>query len=169
MAGKQTATNKTKRSYTAPKQDANGIKRNKDGSTSKHNAPNINDPAAKERKKVLRTLELAAIDTPVALIASTLGETKQAITKIIDEYKHVYPQLANLSKLSVIKRELIDASMYQSLESLNDPTKIEGASLRDSAYAFDVLHRASRLEHNQSTSNTAILSFTQDAKSLDDI
>lgn len=167
MTQSKDPSNKSKRRYTPPQKDSNGIKRRKDGSYAKHK--NSSDPALAERQRVLRTLELAAIDTPIPLIASTLGETKQAITKIIEEYKYVYPQLANLSKLSAIKRELIDSTMYQSLESINNPDKIAEASLRDHAYAFDVLHRASRLEHNQSTSNVNTLTFTQDAKSLDDL
>lgn len=160
---------KQKRKYTKPHIDPiTGLRTTKSGKQCLEPGK-LSDPIKDHQKKILRVVELASVDTPIELISKNVQATTQEVKKILTEYSHIFPQLEKLESLRKNKRDLVESSMFKVLESLTESSKINEASLKESAYAFDVLHKATRLESNQSTSNAAHLTFTSDMKSLDEL
>ena len=142
--------------------------------TTGSNAGNLAVPTstteARERKKVVRVLELAALNTPQALIAQAVGDTPQAVSNIIQEFSGIFKELEELPRLRQIQKDLVDATMFKTLKSLNNEDKIEAATLSQVATAFKETYNASRLEHGRSTHNNATsVTFTNTGKGLKDI
>lgn len=124
---------------------------------------------ASERQRVKRILELKVLNTPMELISSATDTPVHKIQSIIKEFSNVLGYLEELPDFRRAQKDLIDASMYPVLKSISNSEKLEAASLAQSAIAFKILHTASRLEHDKSTSNNANATFIGDGKSLKDL
>ena len=164
---------KQKRKYSKPVIDPDtGLQVTQTGRRKgKLSAPrdSLSSDAATERNRVKRILELKVLNTPMELISSATDTPVHKIQSIIKEFSNVLGYLEELPDFRRAQKDLIDASMYPVLKSISNSEKLEAASLAQSAIAFKILHTASRLEHDKSTSNNANATFLGDGKSLKDL
>ena len=164
---------KQKRKYSKPVIDPEtGLQVTQTGRRKgKLSAPkdSLSSDATLERNRVKRILELKVLNTPMELISTATDTPVHKIQSIIKEFSNVLGYLEELPDFRRAQRDLIDATMYPVLKSISNPEKLLEATIGQSALAFKVLHQASRLEHDKSTSNNANASFIGDGKSLKDL
>lgn len=155
------------RSETKTKTKANV--KNHRNYTKKRNYNSYSQTKDTTHDQIFRVVELAAIATPRQLIASATNLTVNQVDNIINRYKDIYPQLSKLDDLRKVRSQLVEASMYNLLESMNDRSCIDDADLKQRAYAFTQTYNAFRLETNKSTANHQHLSITNPKKTLSEL
>ena len=166
---------KQKRKYSKPVIDPDtGLQVTQTGrrkgklSAPKGSVSSNSDPAV-ERNRVKRILELKVLNTPEELISTATDTPVHKIRSIVKEFSNVLGYLEELPDFRKAQKDLIDATMYPVLKSISNPEKLLEATIGQSALAFKVLHQASRLEHDKSTSNNANATFIGEGKSLKDL
>jgi len=103
-----------------------------------------------------KILEYRALGLPVGDIAKVADLSVSRVKQILKQFEPTFAKLKEIEGYRDVRQELLTATELQLLESVNDPEKLAAATLRDSAYAFDVLYKTGRLERGQSTSNNAV-------------
>lgn len=91
-----------------------------------------------------------AADIEPAIVVDTLKDFAPLFRELPHVAKYEYAD---------VRRNLLSATEISALKLINDPRKLEAASLRDAAYAFKELYHAGRLERGLSTSNVQSQSF----------
>jgi hypothetical protein len=127
------------------------------------------DPKYKDRRQVLRVLELTAVDTPKDLIAASTGMTNKEISNIIEEYSTAFSLLSDLPKLRQIKGELIEATLLTVLKSINNQELLDSSDLVALAKALREINVVHRLHEGKSTTNAAVQSTSFSGKSLAEV
>ena len=108
-----------------------------------------------------QVVALRARGIPSAIVGRELGISTSAVTRITSHFNGLLQELNSVQEFREKKGEILEAGQIRVLKSLLDEAKISSANLTQTARAFEVLHKASRLEANQSTDNRAIsLRFT---------
>ena len=135
----------------------------------KKRATSPHNPIYKDRKHVLRVLELAAIDTPQQLIANSTNMTVKEVQNIVNEYKGMFSLLEDLPKLRRIKGEILEATLLNVVKAMSDPQLVCNSDLVALSKALRELNVVHRLHEGKSTSNANVQSVSFSGKSLADI
>lgn len=113
---------------------------------------------------------------PIALLIAEFKSGKTAV-QIANQYgvtpetvwgmcrKHGF-SVKSLQAYKAQKADLLAFRQSQLLEAMS-PEKIMGASLRDQATTFNILHNAERLERGQSTNNLSWAGLTDELGDVD--
>lgn len=99
-------------------------------------------------------------------IARNFQIDPEIVNDIIDDFKPVFKELANLPAYRQAKVDLLEASELSLLRLVNCPEKQAKASLSGSAYALEKVHNIVRLEKGLSTQNISQkVTFTDETPS----
>lgn len=109
-----------------------------------------------ERSRITRkVLSLAAQDLPQNTIAQVLGQPKSTVQTIIKRYSKVFKELPGVDDFRRVKADILDAAQLSVLKSGLTDAKLAKSGLLSSMKAFEVLHKAGRLERGESTENVS--------------
>lgn len=115
-----------------------------------------NSKAVVQVKQTAKVLELRARGLSQSEIAGAVGLSETRVKQLVQQFKPVFRELENIEKYQQVRKDLLTATELQLLKSLNDPEKLDKASLNNVAYSFSAVHSARRLEAGLSTSNASV-------------
>ena len=140
---------------TTKRKDA---KRRKDGT---HARTKFNDA----EKVVMRNADMLGMGSKE--IAIMVNSTPATVRSVLCRYRKQFKGLDQVDDFKQIRSDILTASEYSVLESINKPGKMDAASLGELAKMFSVIHTANRLERNLSTANSHSVTFTGNAEQID--
>lgn len=107
----------------------------------------------KTPKDDARIVALASRGVQVREIAKICDASENTIQTRLNHFRPIFKELDKAKDYRLTKVELLDAAEYALLKNI--VSKIDGASLRDSVYAFDKVSHYGRLAAGLSTANIA--------------
>lgn len=129
--------------------------------TTEETEPELPEESPKRVKKVVTDTEaryiisLKSKGLGIRKIAKVTGRACSTIQRCLKKHEEMFEELANVDAYRGFRRDMLTATEYRLLKSVEDPEKIKAANLRDTAYAFREVTQARRLEEGQSTSNVS--------------
>jgi hypothetical protein len=122
-----------------------------------HRNPNrklTNDDCAK-------IIDLSARGVGKNEIAKLVAVHPRTISRTLQKFERVFAEIKNIEDFSTVRQELITAGELAALKSVVKPGELEAARMNDRVKAFEVFHKAGRLERGQSTANIETKTFTR--------
>lgn len=106
---------------------------------------------------------------PQVELARAFGRHPTAIEDHLKSFECLFQYLEHVDVYRDNKQRFLDAAEALALKSLVDSLSKDEGNLQQRAYAFREIFAANRLTHNQSTSNRAVISFTDIPQQLQDL
>lgn len=100
-----------------------------------------------------KIVQLLAEKRPKREIAKAVGCSPDTVYNVLRKYRDVFPEIDNVQDYQKVRGQLLSATEFRLLKSLNDENKIAKASLNQAAYAARQVHDMRRLEDGLSTKN----------------
>lgn len=94
-------------------------------------------------------------------IAKVTGKSTKTVQSAINAFKPIFNELANVEEFRKVKPDILDAALLTFLKSAVQQEKLDKASVNNLAYAARQCFDMHRLQTGQSTSNTAVMSFSR--------
>jgi transposase len=88
-------------------------------------------------------------------LAAMYGVSDQAIHDLIQLYAPLFDGLDKVEDYRRIQTELLDATGYKVLKSMNETSKLDSANIAELSRAYDVINKNSRLTKGLSTANVS--------------
>lgn len=112
--------------------------------------------SSKRKMDFNKALILRAKGNSYRDIAKQVGVSNGSVVRsAINNFLNALPDTDQLNRLDKLKIPVLKASLGNLLVAMNDPNKIQKASLNNAAYALTQVHTALRLEEGKSTSNVS--------------
>jgi transposase len=89
-------------------------------------------------------------------IAKVLDVHESSVSRAISNFEPLFKELQEVKTYRESRAEILQALQLKTLKSLARDDAQAKASINQSAYAFEVLHKAERLETGKSTENKAV-------------
>lgn len=106
-------------------------------------------------------VELGLKDTPQRAIAKAVGCNAATVSRYLKKFKKAFKHIDKIDEYREVKSQIIDSVAFETLKTMNNPSKLKKATFNNLAYGFDILNKASRLERNLSTANiSSAIQFT---------
>lgn len=107
-------------------------------------------------ERIAHALSLLRSGVPPSTVARDIGCSPAAITQLKKRFSVLLTDPELLKDFREVRADAIDALQITVLKSMNEAASARGKkapTLQHTAYAYKVLHEASRLEHGLSTKN----------------
>lgn len=114
-------------------------------------------PAGFSAPKTMQILEMTVSGYTQEEIANAVKLTKNSVKKVQHDYRKTFKGLEKVKTFREVRADLLAAAQLSALETVVDPKKLAKTSSVGAAKIFDVMHKAERLENDQSTENHAHL------------
>lgn len=119
-------------------------------------------PAQKQRAEEMQKVLVIGTGALVGLrqdrIAEEAGVSRRVVPEYLAKLAPIFPKIQEIAEYKQFREQVMQSVEQSALESVM--TQLTSCNpddkLRDKAYAFDVLHRAGRLERGASTSNVSV-------------
>jgi phage gp29-like protein len=129
----------------------------------------VKNQRVKDRALPIEILKMHQDGIPNQLIATKLQTTPNAVSAILQHYKSLLPELGQIQELRQQQKDIIDALLHQAMKAISS-SDYDTANISQLSHLFNNLYKASRLEHDKSTSNSSVMAgFMDGAKGLDDL
>jgi transposase len=121
-----------------------------------------NSTQGKRRATIMErtVIELDAKGLSGNQIAKLRNIAPATVSKILAKYKSTFIDTELVEEYTKLRQNLLNATEFKMLRSINDDNCIDRADLKQRAYALDRVHNMRRLDAGLSTNNTAKISFT---------
>ena len=113
----------------------------------------------------LEILRLSIARVSQSKISESVGVSPATIYRRLAHTSKFLKSLEETEQFEAVRSKMLSAAEYKFLETALDEDRLAASSLRDAAYAYNIVHKSNRLERGLSTANKAVKVSTTD---LDD-
>lgn len=106
-----------------------------------------------DHKTLARVVDLKLKGVKQTEIAKITGQSTAAVCKQLQRFDKIFELLPKVEEYRQGRTELLDATELRLLQAINDPTKLQNATLNQAAFAFEKVAHYSRLWQDKSTDN----------------
>lgn len=106
-------------------------------------------------KKVNKILGMHLRGASNKEIVEVTDSSPNSVVKLLQTFREAFKNIEHLGAYRSVRNDLLDATELMALKSLNDSSKLEGATWRDVAVGFEKIVKANRLYHGQSSENVS--------------